>query len=261
MDEEVFRESSGEEDAATSSEGNVVETEDKHVADASGDEEDSADDDQQQTGTEGGNLLARFNMEQEEVNPSRLEQTNGAQSSGALQQDGDGVGVSNPTPQVQNAVDENTKWMQRASWKSLMGADGRAAFSLKQVTGESETSTDVKKAKTAAVPEQRFGAFSFNFASNPPETLEATTSRLISINSKPAEKVPNQVQLLADSPLDKSAKPAKVTDDEAGCSFMKSADADKEWRASKNELRIDSKAKHKAAVRKMKKMKGSGGAR
>ncbi|KAG0561499.1 hypothetical protein KC19_9G069200 [Ceratodon purpureus] len=248
VDEETARQSSEEEDAGTSSEEDVPKTENKDVTDVSGD-------DQEQTGTAGGNLLARFNMEQDEVSPSIVDQTNGAQVSEGLQQDGDGVGVSNSTPQPegQNAVDENTKWIQRASWKSLMGSESRATFSLKQVTGESEPA-DVKKIEKPAVPEQRFGTFSFNFARDPSETSEATTSRVNPINTKRTEKAPNHVQ-------EKSVKPPKVTDDEAGCSFMKSADADKEWRASKNELRIDSKAKHKAAVRKMKKMKGSGGAR
>ena len=259
MDEEAIRQSSEEQDARISSEVNVSKSENKHVTGASGEEEDS-EDDEQQTGTTGGNLLARFSMVQDVVNPSSSEQTNGAQSSDDLHQDGDGVGVSTSTPQLeeQNTVDDNTKWMQRASWKSLMGIDGRAAFSLKQVTGEAEAArapTDVKKSEKPAVPEQQLGTFSFNFARNPPETSASTTSRKNPINSKRTEKVPS------DSPLDKSVKPAKVTDDEAGCSFMKSADADKEWRASRNELRIDSKAKHKAAVRKMKKMKGSGGAR
>lgn len=134
-----------------------------------------------------------------------------------------------------------------------MGADGRATFSLKQLTGESETTkaAAVKTTANEAVPEQSFNAFSFNFARKPPEASE---SKPKPFNPERAEKKPKSGSTV-------NVKPAKVSDDEAGCSFMKSADAEKEWRASKSELRIDSKAKHKAAVRKMKKMKGSVGAR
>jgi len=244
---------SPQEKASTSSDHDVSKSEKNDTADASEEEEECADD--QQTGAMSGNLLARFNMERDEP------QTAGAKSSEDLQpagldpgkeRDREELGLSSsiPLPGGQNAVDENTKWMQRATWKSLMGADGRATFSLKQLTGESGT-TDVKPSVNEAVPEQSFNTFSFNFARNPPEAPE---SKPKPVNPERAEKKPKSGPAV-------NVKPAKVSDDEAGCSFMKSADAEKEWRASKSELRIDSKAKHKAAVRKMKKMKGSVGAR
>lgn len=250
--EDVSIRSSEEENATLSSEDipdpDVAQTVKDDKTDASEEEEVGAS--HQQTGGMSGNLLERFNMEQNEP------ESGGAQSSGDGQQGGldpgnegdrEGLGASSSIPIL--AVDENTKWMQRATWKSLMGADGRATFSLKQVTGESEST---KAAENDAVPEQSLNAFSFNFARNPPKDSEPKRKPL---SIERADLKQRSVSAV------KNIKPAKVTEDETGCSFMKSADSEKEWRASKAELRIDSKAKHKAALRKMKKMKGSGGAR
>lgn len=269
-DEEATSQSSGEEDRSTSSEHftntDIAEPENNHITDASGDEEDCRNTEQDR-GTMSGNLLSRFNLEQDDRNPSDLAQISGAESSGDVEKTkpdpgkentGDGVGLpsSVPYPREQNNVDDNTKWIQRASWKSLMGADGRAVFSLKQITGEPETTkatNDVKKTEEASLPEQTFGSFSFNFARN---SSDASGSRRKQLNSEQSKK-----KSKLGSASDKREKPDEVIEEETGCLFMKSTNAEKEWRASKSELRIDSKSKHKAAVRKMKKMKGSGGAR
>jgi hypothetical protein len=99
-------------------------------------------------------------------------------------------------------LNQNAHWVQRASWKSLVGADGRASFSLiSSVTGDRRE------------PEKG------------------------SQKQKAEEK--------------KKKRPD-------GSSFMRSATAEEDWRASRSELRMDSKAKHKAAVRTIKKLWGPG---
>ncbi|KAG0608902.1 hypothetical protein M758_8G141900 [Ceratodon purpureus] len=190
---------------------------------------------QEEDGDTRSNLLSLFNVEQDEPQACGNEH-------------GHGVSSSVPLPEGQNGVDDNTKWIQRATWKSLMGADGRATFSLKQLTGEAEITTKAAEVKKSdSVPKHSFSAFSFNFTH-----IAAPEAKRESVGiEQRAEKVPES----GEKPK-AAAAAAKAPEDESGCLFMKSADAEKEWRSSRSQLRMDSRAKHKAAVRKMKKMKG-----
>lgn len=196
---------------------------------------------QEEDGDTRSNLLSLFNVEQDEPQACGNEH-------------GHGVSSSDPLPEGQNGVDDNTKWIQRATWKSLMGADGRATFSLKQLTGEAETTTKAAEVKKSdSVPKHSFSAFSFNFTHNAAPEAKRESVNIGERAEKVSESGEKQTKAVAAA--------AKAPEDESGCSFMKSADAEMEWRASRSQLRMDSRAKHKAAVRKMKKMKGSVGAR
>ena len=240
----------------------------------SGDDSEYASDLQKQGDNVGGNLLARFEMEGFTSEPSKSP----IPQAGSPQSQNDNEGESGLDQQMSTSaigegsnstllakenqvVDENSKWVQRATWKSLVGADGRAAFSLKQVTGESNnenvTRKVVEEPEPATTTEQAF-TFNFNFART---QLEAPKAVWPPQNPVIAKAASGSIPSGSRTEEKKEDSKAGVLEGVDGCVFMKSTTAEKDWRASKSELRMDSKAKHKSAVRTMKRLRSSGGAR
>lgn len=241
----------------------------------SGDDSEYASDLQKQGDNVGGNLLARFETEGITSEPSKSPTPQaGSPQQGQHDNEGEngldqqmstsiiGEGSNSTLLAKENQVaNENSKWVQRATWKSLVGADGRAAFSLKQVTGElnneNATRKDVEELEPATTTEQAF-TFNFNFARTQLDAPKAVWPPQNPVIAKAASGSTSSGTRTEEKKEDSKAGVLGGVD---GCVFMKSTTAEKDWRASKSELRMDSKAKHKSAVRTMKKLRSSGGAR
>lgn len=237
----------------------------------SGDDSEYASDLQKQGDNVGGNLLARFETEGITSEPSKSptpqagspqqghhdnEDKNGLDQQMSTSEIGEGSNSTSAAKENQVA-DMNSKWVQRATWKSLVGADGRAAFSLKQVIGECNNENvarkDVEEPEPATTTEQAF-TFNFNFARTQLDAPKAVWPPQNPVIAKAASG-----SMSSGMRTEEKKEDSKAGVD--GCVFMKSTTAEKDWRASKSELRMDSKAKHKSAVRTMKKLRSSGGAR
>lgn len=240
----------------------------------SGDDSEYASDLQKKGDNVGGNLLARFEMERI---TSDLSKSPPLQAGSPQQGKGDDEGEidlnhqmctsaigegSNSTllAKENHVVAENSKWVQRATWKSLVGTDGRAAFSLKQVTGECDneivTRREVGEPELATATEQPF-TFNFNLARTRPDSPKAVWPPHNPVIAKATVGSSSSGRTTKEKKEDSKVGVLGVD----GCVFMKSTTAEKDWRASKSELRMDSKAKHKSAVRTMKKLRSSGGPR
>ncbi|CAK9208736.1 unnamed protein product [Sphagnum troendelagicum] len=168
------------------------------------------------------------------------------------------------------ALNQNAHWVQRASWKSLVGADGRASFSLiSSVTGD-RREPEKGSQKQKAVTQTNNGG---GGAATEPEVSKLQTTQKASLkdlerhrdramgrrNKRPrrsSEFAEEGVEGIVIAGTTVPEEKKKMRPD--GSSFMRSATAEEDWRASRSELRMDSKAKHKAAVRTIKKLWGPG---
>lgn len=250
----------------------------------------------------GGNLLARFEREHVERDPlkiSKPQPSDSSQSNAADEEDNEEgnkeedfrPGTSDPEQNAMGEVlaessptsvnpldekkefDEHSNWVQRASWKSLVGADGRIAFSLKSITGDLKPEKLVSEKKSphdTEVPKEPF-TFSFSFdrmdneASKPASAQNVVPKSDGKGNMMGRPKLSKSIRDLKEENLGIEEKDCNkvesVPTGVEGCLFMKSSTAEKDWKLSKNEIRMDSKAKHKSAVRTMKKLRSSGGPR
>ncbi len=164
---------------------------------------------------------------------------------------------------------QNAHWVQRASWKSLVGADGRASFSLiSSVTGDRRDPEKGSQKQKAATQTNNGGG-----AATEPEvtTLQTTQKASLKYMERHRDRAmgsrnkrPRRSSEFAEEGVEGVVIAGTTVPEEKkkkrpdGSSFMRSATAEEDWRASRSELRMDSKAKHKAAVRTIKKLWGPG---
>lgn len=147
--------------------------------------------------------------------------------------------------------------LTRAAWKSLVGETGRVVFSLRQLTGSSLPQTQVLTPETQPI-EDSFTRVDHSVSAAKTFSQNQATTRVVAV--RPAEKkhavvrssiAPKMhVAELTSTPVISVVSSGDV------CPFMKSENAEKEWLASKSELRSDYRAKQKYAARNVKKLRG-----
>ncbi|CAM6110577.1 unnamed protein product [Calypogeia fissa] len=145
--------------------------------------------------------------------------------------------------------DSSGQKLTRAAWKSLVGETGRVVFSLRQVTGKTPLSTHeaqiIGGPHTQVEPAMRSSISNTNegkskLSNGAAEKKQLGVSFSVEPKMKAAERTNTLVNLLVSS--------SDV------CPFMKSENAEKEWLATKSELRSDYRAKQKHAARNVKKL-------
>ncbi|BBN09366.1 nucleolar protein 8 [Marchantia polymorpha subsp. ruderalis] len=149
--------------------------------------------------------------------------------------------------------------LTRATWKSLVGETGRVVFSLQQLTGAVLPPATTPRDETPAAEDTPMEEISSR--SDPIEGNDHTKTSLAT--NQPDRK--KQGAFIGQNMMTKSVLATSEVDappqihfpsDSGVCSFMKSPNAEKEWLATKSDLRTDYRSKHKQAVKKSKKLRG-----
>jgi hypothetical protein len=133
--------------------------------------------------------------------------------------------------------ERDTKWVPKSSWNSLICPDGHLNFSLKNLTGSMKPDKGSTHGKT-----------SIKHLGKTTQSPEGSKSR----------KVLGEKRHRSGGVEGPRSEAKKRSD---GSSFLKSAVAEGEWVASKSELQVEIKVKHKVAVPSTKKLGGPGSAR
>ncbi|KAL2628782.1 hypothetical protein R1flu_013468 [Riccia fluitans] len=153
--------------------------------------------------------------------------------------------------QVKDSSTPKHNELTRATWKSLVGETGRVVFSLQQVLGGRAVGTTSAVDEGLADPEPEDKADLVEVAEEKDVTSFPDVKKLPTKSSTKSNFQPWQEFSEVDAP-----PLIPVFTDDNVCPFMRSPDAEKEWLASKSDLRTDYRSKHKLAQKKSRKLRG-----